>query len=142
MKSHFRSYATLLGLLVAALASYGLWQLWHVPADAAWTPAHLSLPLETTADRFEVLVNGQPLAKAAAEKHVLVAKDGSFQPIAPTEVTARVNNVDRARAARMPYMLWLAAALGGGLVLFVIGLCTPLIGAFRPHGLVDLHLTT
>ena len=29
---------------------------------------------------------------------------------------------------------------GGGFVLFLIGLLAPLIGAFKQHGLIDMHL--
>jgi hypothetical protein len=138
---HFRFYATTLGLLVCALCLYKLYTLWDQPRDAYWNPAHLALPLDAAKDRFEILVQGKPLARAVDEKRVSIAVDGSILPLASSEVTVRVNDYDRQRTARIPVMLWLAATAGGAFVLFVIGLVAPLIGVLRPHGLVDLHLT-
>ncbi len=140
-RSHFRLWATVAGLVVLALSLYQLWRLWDQPRDAYWTPRHLAMSLDTTADRFEVLVAGVPLQKALADKTVWMTKEGSTVPLAPGEVLARVNDYERMRLMRVPSMLGLSAAAGGGFVLLVIGHFTPLIGAFRPHGMVDLHLT-
>lgn len=141
MKTHFRFYATLFGLLICALASFRLWQLWNQPQDAYWTPAHLAMSLDTTSDRFEMLVGTAPLGKVLDERRLLVRSGDSWLPVTATDVSFRVNNYDRARVMRIPAMVAFAALAGGAFVLFVIGLVTPLIGAFRPHGLVDLHLT-
>jgi hypothetical protein len=138
----FRFFATTFGFLICALAAFRLWQLANEPVNTRWTPVHLALPLDATADRFEVLVGGTPLPKAIEAKRLSIASDSNILPLSASDVSVRVNNYDRRRVARMPGMLALAAAAGGGFVLFVIGLVTPLIGAFRPHGLVDLHLAT
>jgi hypothetical protein len=53
-----------------------------------------------------------------------------------------VNNYERVRLARIPMMLALAAGVGAGFVLFLIGLFTPLIASLHPDELVDLHLPT
>jgi hypothetical protein len=138
----FRFFAITFGFLVCGLAVFRLWQLANEQVNTWWTPVHLALPLDATTDRFEVLVGGTPLPKAIEAKRLSIASDGTVFPLSASDVLVRVNNHDRNRVARMPGMMALAAAAGGGFVLFVIGLVTPLIGAFRPHGLVDLHLAT
>ncbi len=52
----------------------------------------------------------------------------------------RVNEAEKVRAARVPSLLWLSAMAGGGLVLFIVGLFAPKIGAYKQHGLIDMHL--
>ena len=61
-------------------------------------------------------------------------------PLVVKEATARVNNADQLREARFLPLLALSAIAGGALVLFVIGLLAPRIGAFHQHGLIDMHL--
>ena len=109
-------------------------------ADATWTPAHLALPLATTADRFQVLVADMPLEKAIAEKRLMVTRDTG--PLVVPEATVRVNNLDQLREARFMPLLALSAIAGGAFVLFLIGLFMPRIGAFKQHGLIDMHLDT
>lgn len=140
--SHFRFFAIVCGLLVCALASFGLYQLWNRPVEAGLTPASYAPPLEKTADRLEVLVSHVPLAKAIAEQRLSITVDGNTVPVSAADVTVRLHEGDRVRIATVPRMLGLAAAAGAGFVLLVVGLLTPLIGEFRPHGLIDLHLPT
>ena len=138
-KSHFRLWALLGGGVVLVLALAGLWKVQTAPVDASLTPAHLAPPLSVTADRLEVLVAGVPLQKAIADKRLLLAgENGSVTPV--PEATVRVNDAERVRAARVPSLLALSAIAGGGLVLFVIGLFAPRIGAFKQHGLIDMHI--
>jgi hypothetical protein len=139
-KSHFRLFALLGGGVVLALSIAGIWLVESKPPDTTWTPTHLALPLSTTADRLEVLVADVPLEKAIAEKRLTVSTDAG--PRVVKEATVRVNNADQLRAARFTPLLALSAIAGGALVLFVIGLFAPHIGAFHQHGLIDLHLTT
>ena len=139
-KSHFRLFALLGGGVVLALSIAGIWLVQSKPLDATWTPTHLALPLSTTADRIEVLVADIPLEKAIAEKRLSVATDAGLRAV--MGATVRVNNADQLREARFLPLLALSAIGGGALVLFVIGLFAPHIGAFHQHGLIDLHLTT
>jgi len=138
--SHFRLFALLGGGVVLALAIAGFWRVENMPLSSTWTPAHLALPLSTTVDRLEVLVADVPLQKAIADGRLTVATDAG--PRVVTQATVRVNNLEQLRAARVTPLLVLSAAAGGAFVLFVIGLFTPRIGAFKQHGLVELHLTT
>lgn len=137
-KSHFRLFALLGGGIVLVLAVAGLFRVQNQPLDATWTPAHLALPLSTTADRIEVLVADMPLQKAVAEKRLTVATDAGQKVV--MEATVRVNNADQLRENRFMPLLALSAIAGGSFVLFVIGLFAPRIGAFHQHGLIDLHL--
>jgi hypothetical protein len=139
-KSHFRLFALLGGGVVLALAIAGFWRVESQPLDPTWTPAHLALPLSTTADRIEVLVADVPLQKAIADQRLTFATDAG--PRAVTQASVRVNNLEQLRAARVTPLLVLSAVAGGAFVLFVIGLFTPRIGAFKQHGLVELHLTS
>ena len=139
-KSHFRLFALLGGGVVLALAVAGIWQVQSRPLDATWTPAHLALPLSAVDGRIQVLVADLPLEKAVAEGRLLVTTEAGPRPV--REATVRVNNAAQLREARFMPLLGLAAIGGGALVLFVIGLFAPRIGAFHQHGLIDLHLTT
>jgi len=139
-KSHFRLFALLGGGLVLLLSIAGFWVVQSKPMDATWTPAHLALPLATTADRFQVLVADMPLEKAIAEKRLMVTRDTG--PLVVPEATVRVNNLDQLREARFMPLLALSAIAGGAFVLFLIGLFMPRIGAFKQHGLIDMHLDT
>jgi hypothetical protein len=139
-KSHFRLFALLGGGVVLALAIAGLFLVQSKPLEPVWTPAHLALPLATTSDRIEVLVADVPLGKAVADGRVTVTTDAG--PRVVREALVRVNNADQLREARFLPLLGLSAIAGGALVLFVIGLFAPRIGAFHQHGLIDLHLTT
>jgi len=138
---HFRLFAIVCGLLVSAGASYRVWQLSSQPIPEKWTPAIYALGLESTADRFEVLLSGVPLAKALAEQQLMMAASGNLVPVKGSDVKVRMNNEPAIRAAAVPAMIGFAALAGGGLVLLVIGLLTPMIGAFHQRGLIDLHLT-
>lgn len=138
-KGHFRLFALLGGGIVLVVALAGLWRVQSQPLNATWTPAHLALPLSTTADRVEVLVGDMPLQKAVAEKRLTLATDAGQKVV--LEATVRVNNAEQLRANRVTPLFVLAAVAGGAFVLFVIGLFAPHIGAFHQHGLVDLHLT-
>jgi hypothetical protein len=137
-KGHFRLFALLGGGVVLALSVAGFWLVESKPLDTTWTPAHLALPLATTADRLEVLVGDVPLERAIAEKRLTLMTAAG--PLVVKEATARVNNADQLREARFLPLLALSAIAGGALVLFVIGLFAPRIGAFHQHGLIDMHL--
>lgn len=139
-KSHFGLWAILGGGLILVLAVYGFWKVWTAPVDTSLTPAHLAPRLSTTEGRFEVLVAGVPLQKAIADKRLLLASETGAATLVVPEATVRVNDAERIRAQRVPSLLALSAIAGGGFVLFLIGLFTPMIGAFKPHGLIDPHL--
>ncbi len=139
-KSHFRLWALLGGGVVLALALAGLWRVQSAPVDTSLTPAHLAPPLSAVADRFEVLVAGVPLQKAIADKRLLLAGENGAATLVVPDAAVRLNDAERVRAARVPSLLVLSAFAGGGLVLFLIGLVAPRIGAFKQHGLIDMHL--
>ncbi|MEO8587569.1 MAG: hypothetical protein ABI584_15495 [Acidobacteriota bacterium] len=139
-KGHFRLFALLGGGLVLVLALAGFWLVQGKPIDTTWTPAHLALPLSTQADRLEVLVSDVPLEKAIAEKRLTLMTAAG--PLVVKETTVRVNNNDQLREARFLPLLGLSAIAGGALVLFLVGLFAPRIGAFHQHGLIDMHLDT
>jgi len=138
-KGHFRLFALLGGGIVLVIALAGLWRVQNQPLEPTWTPAHLALPLSTTADRLEVLVADMPLQKAVAEKRLTVATDAGQKVV--LEATVRVNNAEQLRANRFMPLLVMSAVAGGAFILFLIGLFAPRIGAFHQHGLIDLHLT-
>ncbi|MDL2716582.1 MAG: hypothetical protein PT977_02405 [Acidobacteriota bacterium] len=139
-KGHFRLFALLGGGLVLVLALAGFWLVQSKPLDTTWTPTHLALPLSTQADRLEVLVSDVPLEKAIAEKSLTLMTAAG--PLVVKESTVRVNNADQLREARFMPLLVLSAIAGGALVLFLVGLFAPRIGAFHQNGLIDMHLDT
>jgi hypothetical protein len=139
-KSHFRLWALLGGGVIVVLALGGLWKVQTAPVDTSLTPAHLAQPLSSTADRLEVIVATVPLQKAIADKRLLLAGENGAAAIVVPDATVRVSEAERMRAARVPSLLALSAMAGGGFVLFLIGLLVPRIGAFKQHGLIDMHL--
>jgi len=139
---HFRFFAIVVGLLACAGGSFRLWQLSNQQIGDPWTPAIYAPGIEATADKVEVIVAGVPLAKAVAEQQLAMATRGNMVPVKVADIKVRLNNEATLRAASVPAMLGFAALGGGGLVLLLIGLLTPMIGAFTQHGLIDLHLTT
>ena len=141
-KSHFRSFAILVGLFVCGGSAYGLLHLWQQPVDAYWTKTAFSPALSAVSDRVEVWVNDEPLLKAVGEERLVLKQRGTEAPVAAEKLLARVNNYERVRLARVPILLALAAAAGAGLVFFLVGLFTPVIAALHPDELVDLHLPT
>ena len=140
-KSHFGLYAVLAGLLILAGSLTMFRRVWLQPKDADWTPPHLAMALDNTTDRFEILVGGTPIQKVLDAKGISIAKDGNMVPLAAADVQVRVNNYEKNRLERLPLMIVWAAVAGGALVLLLIGLFTPMIGAFRPPNIVDLNMT-
>lgn len=138
--NHFRMFAILVGLLVCAGAAWGVFHLSQVPSEGHFTPAAFAPPLAQVADRVQVYVAGEPLLGEVEGQRLVLKKKGTEAPVAASEIVASVNDYDRVRNARVPVMLGLAAAAGGGLVLFLVGLFTPLIKALKPPEIVDLHL--
>jgi hypothetical protein len=139
-QNHFRLFAILIGLLVCGGACYGILQLRNVPAEGHWTPAAYAPPLAQVSDRVEVFVAGEPILKLVEAQALVLKQKDSEAPVTADKLTATTNNYDRARLATRRPMLALAAAAGGGFVLFLIGLFTPLINALKPPLIVDLHL--
>jgi hypothetical protein len=138
--SHFRLFALVCGFLALAGGAYGVWELENRSVGDPWTPAVYAPGLEATADRIEVLVGGTPLAKVLGEQRLTMTTPAGPAPVQLADVRVRMNNELSLRAASVRPMLAFAALAGAGLVLFVIGLLTPMIGAFRQHGLIDPHL--
>jgi hypothetical protein len=139
-KNHFRSFAILFGLLVCGAACYGLLHLWQQPVEDAWTPSAYAPPFVDVADRVQLYVGGEPLTKVLEKQQLVLKKDGAEAPFTAQQLVATVNNHDRLMLGRIPVMLGLAAVAGAALVLFLVGLCAPLISALKPPPIVDLHL--
>ncbi len=139
-KSHFRLWALLGGGVVLVLALAGFWKVQMAPVETSLTPAHLAPPLSSVSDRYEVLVGGVPLQKAIADKRLMLAGENGAATLVVPDASVRLNDAERIRAARVPSLLALSAVAGGGFVLFLIGLLAPYIGAFKQHGLIDMHL--
>jgi len=141
-RSHFRSFAILVGLLVCAAASFRVVQLWDQKADGYWPPKHLAPPVAEVADRIQVFVAGEPIERMITDEKLFVAGKGGPTPLTASEVTASVNGYEKARIARIPELMAFSALAGAGFALFLIGLFTPVISVFRHDERVDIHLTT
>ena len=138
--NHFRLFAILIGLLVCGGAGYGIFYFWNLPAEGHWTVGAFSPPLAQASDRLEVIVAGEPILKLVEGQALVLKQKGAETPVAAEALAVRLNNYDRDRLALVPRLLALAAVAGAGLVLFLVGLFTPLIAALKPPDIVDLHL--
>ena len=139
-RNHFRLFAILIGLLVCVGAGYGVSHFWKFPTEGHWTEPAYAPPLAEVGDRVQVYLAKEPLLKQIEKQALVLKRDGAETPVAAGDVVASLNDYDRARFRTVPKMLGLAAAAGGGLVLLLIGLFTPLIAALKPPEIVDLHL--
>ena len=142
-KGRFRVFAVTFGLLVLAASAYNLYRLWNQPLDTAWAPRFAAQDLTSVSNSAEVLLNWQPIQRALAGGLVSIA--GPYHPIqlSPSDVTVRINNYYRERAARVPQALTSAASLGAALVPLLLGLLAPTLGGSlskEEKGITELHL--
>ena len=91
--------------------------------DIWWTPHTMLVPLADGADRVEIYVHGQPLAKLLQTGHVQVLDEGRPVSLGAGDVGLRFNNSDRVRAERLPRLL-VSAALLGAAMLYLLFLVT------------------
>jgi hypothetical protein len=91
--------------------------------DIWWTPRTMLVPLADSADRVEIYVHGQPLAKLIQAGQVQVLDEGRPVSLGAGDVGLRFNNSDRVRAERLPRLL-LSGALFGAAALYLLFLVT------------------
>jgi hypothetical protein len=113
-------YGIWFGSLFLMLSVMNLWRAVSVPEDIWWTPAAMALPLDQTAGTFALSIQGDPLAKLIAEGKLGINRGSGFQAVQPGDVRARVNNLDRIKASRLPVAVAAGAGLGGALVLLLM----------------------
>ena len=91
--------------------------------DIWWTPHTMLVPLADSADRVEIYIHGQPLAKLIQAGQVQVLEDGRPVSLGAGDVGLRFNNSARVRAERLPRLL-ISAALFGAVTLYLLLLVT------------------
>jgi hypothetical protein len=108
-----------LGSLLLLLSGLSLWDSFRIREDIWWTPKELALPLDQTTNSFRLTVRGQPLEHLLAEGRLRLDMGDGSRAVAATDVRARLNNVDRIKAARAPIAAAAGAVLGGSVVLLL-----------------------
>jgi hypothetical protein len=109
-------------------------------SDIWWTPRPLAVPLTESADRIQVFVRAKPIGSLLDSGSLRVVDDGSTSALTASDIRFRFNNWDRVRAQRLPVLLFYAAFIGAGVLLFFL-LVTGRI-AYQGEGNRDRHKKT
>jgi hypothetical protein len=112
-------YSALTGvlLLIPAVAFYG--EL-SKRSDIWWTPPTMALSLTESQDRVRIYARGTPLETLLDAKQLWIRDEAGSSPLVAPEISLRLNNWDRVRAARLPMLLVYAATCGAGVVLLLL----------------------
>ena len=113
----FYSVLTAALLLIPAVALYS--ELTK-RSDIWWTPPAMALSLADGKDRVVIYVRGEPLGHLLEQKELSITDGAGSRVLSDADISLRLNNWDRVRAARLPLLLVYAAACGGGIVLLVL----------------------
>ena len=113
----FYSGLTLALLLIPAVALYS--EL-AKRSDIWWTPPAMASTLGDSRDRVEIYVGDKPLAARLRAQQLWIRDETGSRVVNADGIRLRFNNWERMRTARLPLMLVCAAALGAGLVIFLV----------------------
>jgi hypothetical protein len=113
----FYSGLTLALLLIPAVALYS--EL-AKRSDIWWTPPAMASTLGDSRDRVEIYVGDKPLAARLTAQQLWIRDETGSRVVNADGIRLRFNNWERMRTARLPLMLVCAAALGAGLVIFLV----------------------
>src|SRR5438552_7944022 len=104
-------------LLIPALALY---RELSRRSDIWWTPQALLVPLSESSDRVEVYVRGKRLISLLQAGQLRTTADAPSNVLTTSDIGFRFNNLDRVRAHERPLLLWYAAVIGAGAVVFLL----------------------
>jgi hypothetical protein len=113
----FYSGLTLALLLIPAVALYS--EL-AKRSDIWWTPPAMASTLGDSRDRVEIYVGDKSLAARLTAQQLWIRDETGSRVVNADGIRLRFNNWERMRTARLPLMLVCAAALGAGLVIFLV----------------------
>ena len=113
----FYSGLTLALLFIPAVALYS--ELAR-PSDIWWTPPAMASTLGTSRDRVEIYARDKPLTARLTAQQLWIRDETGSRVVNADGIRLRFNNWERMRTARLPLMLVCAAALGAGLVIFLV----------------------
>ena len=113
----FYSGLTLGLLLIPAVALYS--ELAR-RSDIWWTPPAMASTLGDSRDRVEIYMGDKPLAARLTAQQLWIRDETGSRVVSADEIRVRFNNWERIRTARLPLLLVCAAALGAGLVIFLV----------------------
>jgi len=71
-------------------------------------------------ERVEIYAGDKPLAARLTAQQLWMRDETGSRVLSAGEIRLRFNNWDRMRVARLPFLLVYAAALGGGVVVFLV----------------------
>ena len=107
-----------LGLLL--IPAVGLYSELARRSDIWWTPPAMASTLGDSRDRVEIYVGDKPLAARLTAQQLWIRDETGSRVVNADGIRLRFNNWERMRTARLPLMLVCAAALGAGLVIFLV----------------------
>ena len=113
----FYSGLTLGLLLIPAVALYS--ELAR-RSDIWWTPPAMASTLGDSRDRVEIYMGDKPLAARLTAQQLWIRDETGSRVVGADEIRVRFNNWERMRTGRLPLLLVCAAALGAGLVIFLV----------------------
>jgi len=71
-------------------------------------------------DRVEIYMGDKPLAARLTAQQLWIRDETGSRVVSADEIRVRFNNWERMRTGRLPLLLVCAAALGAGLVIFLV----------------------
>ncbi len=88
-----------------------------------WTPQEFALPLEQTADHFQLLIDGEPFAEHLARNSLTaLGPEGLAYFVRPEMVRVRLNNWPQTQASLFHFAVYSAFGLGASLACLILGL--------------------
>lgn len=88
-----------------------------------WTHQEMKLPVEDTGDAFELYIAGKPLRRHLADRTLFVMdKNGNRYPVVPKDVTVRLNNWEKTKAAILTRTTISGFGFGAAVTLLTTGL--------------------
>ena len=120
MPPRLRLYYSGLTLGLLLIPAVALYSELARRSDIWWTPPAMASTLGDSRDRVEIYMGDKPLAARLTAQQLWIRDETGSRVVSADEIRVRFNNWERMRTGRLPLLLVCAAALGAGLVIFLV----------------------
>ncbi len=91
--------------------------------DIYWTHNEMKLPLEKTADEFQLFISGKPLKKHLSDKTLFAVDENGVQyPVVFKDVSVRLNNWSQVKSRMLTEAVFTGCLFSVSLTLLITGL--------------------